>query len=213
MVRHLVRVASAMLAGLPVGIDRSSGGTGVGRQYGGILNDPFSFYYAIYLPNQQFSRCVQGRWTRSITRWSPGNTSHRLSDGDCITRSHRTRTLTIPLTRTRNRARNARPSIPVCPDPSNADGNGPSLYYNRVVQYYPNLEDDRPVGRMRMSSAPQGRLGPGRVALAAWAWAWGAWAAAWASGAWAAAWAWGAWAAAWAAACFDRQWASPGARR
>ena len=58
MVRHLLRAAAGStvlvvcLIFLP-GQAWAQGAAGLGVSSGGILNDPFSFYYAVYLPNQQ----------------------------------------------------------------------------------------------------------------------------------------------------------------
>ncbi len=58
MGRHLVLAASTILAAVvclsafPRRAEaQAAAGTGLGA--GGIINDPFTFYYAIYLPNQQ----------------------------------------------------------------------------------------------------------------------------------------------------------------
>ena len=59
MVRHLLRAAggSTVLAlclmFLPGQAFAQAAGGGPGSRRGGILNDPFTFYYAVYLPNQQ----------------------------------------------------------------------------------------------------------------------------------------------------------------
>ncbi len=61
MRRHLVHSVVAALAvfvGLAIPAGRAEAQTGVGAAGGignglGVLNDPFAFYYAIYLPNQQ----------------------------------------------------------------------------------------------------------------------------------------------------------------
>ena len=59
MVRHLWRAAgcSTLLVVCFVLLSSQSFGQGVGTGAGlggaGLLNDPFTFYYAIYLPNQQ----------------------------------------------------------------------------------------------------------------------------------------------------------------
>ncbi len=65
MKRHLVHSVGAMLA-LVVCLSIFSGraeaqtGVGTGIPGAGIFNDPFTFYYAIYLPNQQLQAMRPG---------------------------------------------------------------------------------------------------------------------------------------------------------
>jgi hypothetical protein len=141
MVRHLVRVASANLAlvvclsVLTGRVEAQTIGAGVGD-----VSDPFAFYYAIYLPNQQLQAMRPGPLdavdNAMVARQYYAQTQRR-SLYNPISPYSDTYDPLHPYS-PQDQERSARP-YRFAHDPSNYNGNGPSLYYNRVVQYYPDL--------------------------------------------------------------------------
>ena len=148
-----------------------------------IAADPFTFYYAYYLPNQQMqamrprpidtiNAAVQNRQyyaqTQQKSLYNP--ISPYAEDYDPLR----------PYSQQQGRERAAQP-FRFAQDPSNSDGAGPSLYYGRAATYFPDLRAGRGpnanVAKVRSS---------GRRWLAEWAVAWVAWAA---------------WAVAWVGSC------------
>jgi hypothetical protein len=116
-----------------------------GAPLGDITTDPFAFYYAYYLPNQQLqalrpkpidtiNQAVQLRQYYAQTE--------RRSLYDPI--SPYTDSQYDPLRpySQQGRERIAQP-FRFIQNPSNADGSGPSLYYNRAAQYFPGLRPGR----------------------------------------------------------------------
>ncbi len=108
---------------------------------GGILSDPFTFYYGVYLPNQQLQSL----------RSSPNDTINSAM----VTRQYYNQT---------NRSGLYDPISPYADDssdplrpfakqggerlarvnrfastPNSSDGSGPSVYYGRASQYFPGL--------------------------------------------------------------------------
>jgi hypothetical protein len=141
MVRHLVPRASAILAlavclsGL-TGRAEAQGLTGGG----GDVSDPFAFYYAIYLPNQM-------QTAMRPTPLDPVNNAMVMRQYYAQTQRRALYNPISPYADTydplhpysqQGQERIAQP-FRFVHDPSNADGNGPSLYYNRVAQYFPDL--------------------------------------------------------------------------
>jgi hypothetical protein len=109
-----------------------------GGNQGGILNDPFSFYYAFYLPNQQLQ----------ALRPTPNDTINQAMVSRQYYAQNERMALTNPISpysdqgndplrpySRQGQERMARPHIFVS-DPSNLDGSGPSLYFNRGVNKY-----------------------------------------------------------------------------
>ena len=153
MMRHLWRAAggSTLLVVCLMSLSSQSFGQGVGTGAGlggaGILNDPFTFYYAIYLPNQQLQSL----------RTTPTDT---INYGAMVRRQYYTqndrRGLYDPISpysdqnydplhpysRQQGSERRARP-FRFGRDPSNLDGTGPSLYYGRAAAYFPTLRAGR----------------------------------------------------------------------
>jgi hypothetical protein len=153
MVRHmwLATGGSTLLAVCLMPLSSQSFGQGVGTGAGlggaGIINDPFTFYYAIYLPNQQLQ----------ALRPTPADT---INDGAMARRQYYTqndrRGLYDPISpysdqnydplhpysRQQAMERRARP-FRFGNDPSNLNGTGPSLYYGRAAAYFPGLRPGR----------------------------------------------------------------------
>jgi hypothetical protein len=153
MVRHLWRGAgsSALLVVCLLPLSGQSFGQGVGIGAGlggaGLINDPFTFYYEIYLPNQQLQ----------ALRTTP---TDMINDGAMVRRQYYTqndrRGLSDPISpysdqnydplhpysRQQGMERRARP-FRFGNDPSNLNGAGPSLYYGRAAAYFPGLRPGR----------------------------------------------------------------------
>jgi hypothetical protein len=130
---------------------------------GSIGSDPFAFYYAYYLPNQQMqavrprpidtiNQAVQNRQyyaqTQRQSLYNP--VSPYAGDYDPLR----------PYGQQQGRERIAQPYRFV-QDPSNANGSGPGLYYDRAAAYYPNLRSGRgPNANIsRVNSRAGGRMG------------------------------------------------------
>ncbi len=112
---------------------------------GDITSDPFTFYYAYYLPNQQIqamrpkpidviNQAVQNRQYYAQTqRQSLYNPISPYAEAYDPLR---------PYSQQQGKERIAQP-YRFAHDPSNADGSGPSLYYNRAAAYFPELRAGR----------------------------------------------------------------------
>ncbi len=156
-----VAVSSSLLA---PGSARAQGFFGGGQ--GGIVSDPFSFYYAFYLPNQQL---------QSMRPNPMDSINNAMAVRQYYARTDR-QSLYNPISPYADA--NSDPLRPYSPqgqervarpyrfsqNPSNADGGGPSLYYNRATQYFPTLRVGRgPNGNVssRRSSVLNRRPGGG----------------------------------------------------
>jgi len=114
------------------------GGAGAG---GGIVSDPFAFYYAFYLPNQQM-QALRPRPSDSIDQAMVARQYYAQMDRTPLTSpsspySDQMYDPLRPYSR-QGQERVARPYV-FTSDPSNSDGSGPSLYFNRVGKYHPKL--------------------------------------------------------------------------
>jgi hypothetical protein len=165
MVRQLVLAASTILVSVVClsAFAQSAGAqtaAGAGLGPGGILNDPFTFYYAIYLPNQQLQSMRPGPldttndamaarqyYAQKDRRPLYNPTSPYSSTSDPL----------HPYSQ-QNQERLARTGR-FAQDPSNSDGMGPSLYYGRVAQYYPDL-GGRQSRRPNANTAGKRGMGP-----------------------------------------------------
>ena len=198
MGRHLVLAACMGLAvvvslsAFP-GRAEAQSATGTGLDAGGLLNDPFTFYYAIYLPNQQLQAMRPGPLD-AVSGAMPTRQYYAQADRrplySPISPYSDTTNPLHPYSQ-QGQERVARPNR-FMHDPSNKDGQGPTLYYNRVSQYYPDLAS-RQIRKPNANTAGRRGGGPrtGRApAVVAWV-AWAAWVVVWA-----------AWVVVWAVACF-----------
>jgi hypothetical protein len=147
MLRHLLRTASSLIA-LGVCLVFLSGETkaqGLLGGQAGILDDPFTFYYAFYLPNQQqqamratpmdtLNQAVAERqfYARNNMRNVTNPVSPYADQGDPL----------APYSRQQGGERLGRPYV-FSQNPSNSDGGGPSLYYGRAGAFFPNLREGR----------------------------------------------------------------------
>ena len=185
MKRHFVHAVGATLAVLVcLSILRRPGG---GPDRGGrrrrprrpgLFNDPFTFYYAIYLPNQQLQAMRPTPLDSSTTRWSPANTTPSRIDVASTIRSRRTPTPTIRSDPIHQQERLARPSR-FSHDPSNLTAWGPRSTSIGSPSTIPIWR----AAATRNRNANVGRPARGRRSEVA-----AAWAAVWAAAAGAAAW-------------------------
>jgi hypothetical protein len=138
-----------------------------GSGIGDITSDPFLFYYAYYLPNQQIqalrprpmdviNQAVQNRQyyaqTQRQSLYNP--ISPYAEEYDPLR----------PYSQQQGRERLAQP-FRFVQDSSNSDGSGPALYYNRAAQYFPNLRPGRGpnqnIARISRGRGARGGLGGG----------------------------------------------------
>jgi len=135
-----------------------------GGDAGGFMSDPFSFYYGVYLPNQQLQSLrstpsdtinsamqVRQYYAQTTDRRSLYSPSSPYAEGNYD-----------PLRPYSQQTgeRSARP-FRFGQNPSNSDGQGPSLYYNRAAAYFPTLRPG--VGQnANVYRGPTARGGRGR---------------------------------------------------
>ena len=135
-----------------------------GLGIGDITSDPFAFYYAYYLPNQQMqalrpkpidviNQAVQNRQyyaqTQQKSLYNP--ISPYAEEYDPLR----------PYSQQQGRERVAQP-FRFAHDTSNSDGAGPSLYYGRAGQYFPDLRVGRgPNANIARVGQRRGRGGMG----------------------------------------------------
>jgi len=130
-------------------------------QSNGVFDDPFAFYYAFYLPNQQL-QALRPTPMDSINQAMVSRQYYAQNDR---------RALYNPITpygsqdydplrpySQQGQERIARP-FRFAQDSSNADGSGPSLYYNRSAQYFPGLAGRD--GRSKNANVYAGRRSSG----------------------------------------------------
>jgi len=104
-----------------------------------FFDDPFAFYYAIYLPNQQLQAMrpspLDSVNEAMITRQYYTQSNQR-SLYDPVSPYAETYDPLRPFSNQRERV--ARPNR-FTHSPSNTNGRGPSLYFSRMGTYYPDL--------------------------------------------------------------------------
>jgi hypothetical protein len=151
MGRHLLRAAGGFFV-LVVCLTSLSGqakaqaGLGLGLGPGGILNDPFTFYYAFYLPNQQLqalrSTPMDSINSAMVTRQYYAQNERRNLYNPISPYAEQNYDPLRPYSRQQGQERVAR-AHRFSQDPSNTNGTGPSLYYGRAAQYFPGLRQGR----------------------------------------------------------------------
>jgi len=116
-----------------------------GVNLGNIINDPFTFYYAYYLPNQQVQAMrpqpndtinqavINRQYYAQTQRGSLYNPISPYAEEYDPLR---------PYSRQQGGERIARP-YRFAQSTSNSDGSGPALYYNRASQYFTGLRPGR----------------------------------------------------------------------
>jgi hypothetical protein len=151
MVRHLLRafagstVLVVCLISLP-GQALAQAGLGLGVSNGAILNDPFSFYYAVYLPNQQL-QAMRPMTSDTINSAMATRQYYAQADRQGLYNpispyADQNYDPLHPYSRQQGNEHMARP-YRFARSPSNLDGTGPSLYYGRAAQYFPGLKEGR----------------------------------------------------------------------
>jgi len=131
---------------------------------GNIAADPFTFYYAYYLPNQQMqsmrptpmdsiNQAVMNRQyyaqTQKQSLYNP--ISPYAEDYDPLR----------PYSQQQGKERIARP-FHFAQSSSNSDGSGPALYYNRAAQYFSGMRTGRgPNANVGVTRRGGGRYGGG----------------------------------------------------
>ena len=145
MVRHLLRAAAGStvlalcLISFPGQALAQLGGIGLGP---GQVNDPFSFYYAVYLPNQQLQsmRPMPSDTINSAmaTRQYYAQADRKGLYNPISPYADQNYDPLHPYSRQQGNEHMARP-YRFSRSPSNLDGAGPSLYYGRAAQDFPGL--------------------------------------------------------------------------
>jgi hypothetical protein len=151
MGRHLLRAAGGFFV-LVVCLTSLSGpakaqaGLGLGLGPGGILNDPFTFYYAFYLPNQQLqamrSTPMDSINNAMVTRQYYAQNERRNLYNPISPYAEQNYDPLRPYSRQQGQERVAK-AYRYSQDPSNSHGTGPSLYYGRTTHYFPGLREGR----------------------------------------------------------------------
>jgi len=133
-----------------------------GGGLGNIASDPFTFYYAYYLPNQQIQ----------AMRPTPMDTINQATvDRQYYAQTQR-QSLTNPISpytedydplrpysRQQGNERIARP-YRFAQSSSNSNGSGPALYYDRAAQYFQGMRPGRGPNR-NVAVTRRGRMGGG----------------------------------------------------
>jgi hypothetical protein len=120
-----------------------------------VLSDPFAFYYAIYLPNQQLQALRPGPLDSvnqaMVTRqyYAQGNRRGLTDPASPFAENY------DPLRPYSSQQERMSRPFRFTHSPSNLDGTGPSLYYNRIHEYYPEMAS-RP-GRQKNANVYSGR--------------------------------------------------------
>src|SRR5271157_855029 len=127
-----------------------------------IAIDPFTFYYAYYLPNQQLQSMrptpmdtinqavIDRQYYAQTQKQSLFNPiSPYAEDYDPLR----------PYSRQQGNERIARP-YRFAQSSSNSDGSGPALYYNRAAQYFQGMRAGRGPNR-NVATTRRGRMGGG----------------------------------------------------
>jgi len=144
MIRSGFRGAALLVLGVGAFINSST--AKAQTTIGDIASDPFAFYYAYYLPNQQMqamrprpddaiNQAVQQRqYFANLQRPTLYNPVSPYTDSGYDPLK--------PYSQQQGKERLGS-AHRFAQNPSNADGSGPSLYYGRATQYYPTLRAGR----------------------------------------------------------------------
>lgn len=132
---------------------------------GGIFSDPFTFYYSVYLPNQ----AAQAMRPRPMDTINAAASQRQMYAAVEQRRSLYNPASPYaaeefdPLSHYSDKQGALRRIQPhrFIQDPSNADGNGPSSYYNRAAQYYAGMREGRAANSNVYKSRTRRRGGMG----------------------------------------------------
>jgi hypothetical protein len=147
MVRHLLRTAggSTVLALCLISLPSQAVGQ-TALSTGAILNDPFTFYYAVYLPNQQLQSLrptpMDSINSAMVTRQYYAQSDRRGLYNPATPFADQRYDPLHPYSRQQGTDRTAKPAR-FARDPSNLSGTGPALYYGRATNYFPGLRSGR----------------------------------------------------------------------
>jgi hypothetical protein len=107
----------------------------------GVLDDPFAFYYGVFLPNQMLQTMrptpLDSVNNAMVARQYYSQTDRRGLYNPISPYADQSSNPLQPFS-AQGKERMSRP-FRFSQDPSNGDGMGPSLYYNRAAQYFPGL--------------------------------------------------------------------------
>ncbi len=147
MFRHLLRVMVGLIVASGALLSPASRvqAQGLGLGGGDITSDPFTFYYAFYLPNQQLQsmrpRPIDTLNQAVAQRQYYSQMDKRGLYNPISAREDQSFDPLHPYSG-QNQERLARP-FRFAQDPSNLDGSGPSLYYGRAASFFPGLRSGR----------------------------------------------------------------------
>jgi len=169
MIRHLLHaslgliVVSGSLFCVPTPA-KAQGFMGGGAGGGGFLSDPFNFYYAFYLPNQQM-QSMRLRPSDTLNQVVAARQGYAQTDRrglyDPISAAGGQSYDPLHPYSGQGQERLGRP-YRFATDPSNADGMGPSLYYGRASAYFPGVRAGRGANANTYGRTSRA-LGPNRV--------------------------------------------------
>ncbi len=116
-----------------------------GAGLGNIASDPFTFYYAYYLPNQQLQSMrptPMDTINQSVINRQYYAQTQKQSLFNPISPYAEDYDPLRPYSRQQGNERIARP-FRFVQNSSNSNGSGPALYYNRAAQYFSGLRTGR----------------------------------------------------------------------
>jgi hypothetical protein len=165
MIRHLVNAAIGLVVLVVCLIctpsqARAQGGLGAG---GELVSDPFLFYYAFYLPNQQLqsmrSTPLDTINQANVARQYYAQNDRRGLYNPVSPYSDQTYNPSQPFAK-QGQERVARP-YKFALNPTNSDGTGPALYFNRTGGYHAGLREGHGRNANVAKTKAMNRLGGG----------------------------------------------------
>jgi len=133
-----------------------------GAGLGNIAADPFTFYYAYYLPNQQMQSMrptPMDTINQSVVDRQYYAQTQRQSLYNPISPYAEEYDPLRPYSRQQGNERIARP-FHFAQSSSNSDGSGPALYYNRASQYFQGMRPGHGPNK-NVATTRRGRMGGG----------------------------------------------------
>jgi hypothetical protein len=169
MTKPLVRAATGSIALVVCLIGLSDHARAQGTTLGGgadLVADPFLFYYAFYLPNQQLqamrSTPLDTINNAMVQRQYYAQTDRRGLYNPISPYADQAYDPSKPFSQ-QNQERAARP-YKFALNPSNSDGSGPALYFNRTGNYHAGLREGRSKNANVYAGRSPNRLSAGRAA-------------------------------------------------
>ena len=165
--RFLAWLFLVCLAALVTARPASAQAVATGIGIGDITSDPFTFYYAYYLPNQQM-QSLRSRPSDAINEVVQNRQYYAQTQRQGLYNPispYAEETDPLRPYSAQGKERIAQP-YRFSRNTSNADGSGPSLYYHRATQYLPEQRVVRgPNANMARVSRGRGRQGGGMGGL------------------------------------------------